>query len=70
MPPALGAVFVNLLPAESLIMPGFAALLWLRGEVHSPPKRFPSEERRPWKRARQTLFLEKTHDQDLQRKSS
>jgi large subunit ribosomal protein L13 len=50
-------------------MEGFAAILWLRGEAilvvlrssfvqqlpgGSPPKRFPAEESRPWKRARQT----------------
>jgi large subunit ribosomal protein L13 len=44
---------------------GFAANLWFRGEVipkpakcrvkgDPPPKRFPAEESRPWKRTRQT----------------
>ena len=35
-------------------MEGFRSAMWLRGEMFYPPKRFPSEERRPWKRARQT----------------
>jgi large subunit ribosomal protein L13 len=33
---------------------GECAYLW-----QTPPKRFPVEERRPWKRARQTFFLKK-----------
>jgi hypothetical protein len=49
---------------------GFAAPMWFRGEGKQQgnllfdelPKRFPSEERRPQKRARQTLFLKKTYD--------
>jgi len=45
----------------------FAALWQLRGEDSqqrsplwlNPPKRFPLEENRPWKRAAQTLLIEK-----------
>jgi large subunit ribosomal protein L13 len=35
-------------------MEGFAAIEWLRDEATKPPKSVPSENDRPWKRARQT----------------
>jgi hypothetical protein len=64
-------------------MAGFAAILWFRGEASfsivlvfliglvpsdSPPKRFPPEENRPWKRTRQTPFRKRKHD-NFQRKT-
>jgi len=40
------------------------------GWPQTPPKRSPQERHRPWKRTRQTTsFKEKTHDQNVQRKT-